>query len=398
MFAEAGQHEACGGVRHGGADAPARRCPAGYACSRQDSWWWFCKPTPNEAKPVAQQPQQQKQQPANDTRTAACNKPVSVNTSAAGVTYRRYSAMVAGKVLVRDVGSLSDNGATYQYGPETFDETSCENRCRRTRGCNAWRVCPWRMDSHKLYNGNLHPGCGRGCLDYGKTHTIWQGHPKAPMKMCASIAACSSTMINITWPAEFIGPANGFYGTKGCAWTCADGKVCKQVPDQPVCLFPECVNRNAIRRTDRWSLGTCTLLQVDSPADPKFTTGDAGYGWWSGTMELPATCKDLPAAKCDLCQEQKQSAGPAAVQGCLDCLRAKNVSGADELTWQDIIVVKCRKHGSQKFEEAGSTSDPRLSELECAYDAEKWMKSTGYWSPDKAECRAVRMEMQEIPQ
>jgi hypothetical protein len=79
-------------------------------------------------------------------------------------------------------------------------------------------------------------------------------------------------------------------------------------------------------------------------------------------------------------------------------LRAKNVSGADELTWQDIVVVKCRKHGSQTFEEVGSTSDPRLSELGCAYDAEKWMKSFGYWPPDKAECRAVRMEMQEIPQ
>jgi hypothetical protein len=125
--AAAEPQEPCGGLYHGGADAAARRCPAGYDCSRQDSWWWFCKPTPNDTKPVVQQPQKQQQQlqPANGSRTTGRIKPVSVNTSAAGVTYRRYSAMVSGRVLVRDVASLSDNGAEYQYGPETFDNTRC---------------------------------------------------------------------------------------------------------------------------------------------------------------------------------------------------------------------------------------------------------------------------------
>jgi hypothetical protein len=130
MPATADPFAPCGGLNHGGTDAAARRCPAGYACRRQDTWWWFCKPAPDDTKPPQQQLQKQQQQqpltlPATGGRTAARIKPLSVNTSAAGVIYRRYSAMVSGRVLVRDVASLSDNGAEYQYGPETHDETRC---------------------------------------------------------------------------------------------------------------------------------------------------------------------------------------------------------------------------------------------------------------------------------
>jgi hypothetical protein len=79
----------------------------------------------------------------------------------------------------------------------------------------------------------------------------------------------------------------------------------------------------------------------------------------------------------------------------LDCLRAKNVSGADELTWQDFAVVECRRKGRQVFEQVGASSEVRLSELGCAYDAEKWLKTKGFWSNNDAECRAVRMPMQD---
>jgi hypothetical protein len=74
------------------------------------------------------------------------------------------------------------------------------------------------------------------------------------------------------------------------------------------------------------------------------------------------------------------------------------VSGADELTWQDIINVQCRKNGSQTFESVGSTSQPRLSELGCAYDAaEKWIKANGFWRQNAAECRAVKVPVEDEP-
>jgi hypothetical protein len=49
------------------------------------------------------------------------------------------------------------------------------------------------------------------------------GDPGLKSEQCG--AACSERMVNITWPADFIGPYNQLGVHGACAWACKDGKV-----------------------------------------------------------------------------------------------------------------------------------------------------------------------------
>jgi len=299
---------------------------------------------------------------------------------------RRYNRMVDGKILVRDVASLAYDGMTYQYGPETYDAETCEDRCRRVPGCNAWAACEYKaVDWKSGVERKLHPGCGAGCLKYVKTNKIWSYGDKGLKSEECGGAGCSERMVNITWPADFVGPYNqlGVYGT--CAWTCKDGKVCKPNGQPGVCEFPTCADPKAEVATDRFALGKCVLMEVKDPTKPSLIAGPAGSGWASGTISAPKDCSGVSAYICSQCAALP--GGAAAAKKCRDCIRSKGVTGAKEVTLGDQARIWC-KGPDGKFEDTLSESRTRLSEFGCLYKPldrlQEWERKKG------AVCEARR--------
>lgn len=382
--ARAAAEQACGGLKHGGKDAASVACVEGFMCIRQDMWWWWCKPKQLGGPPTGSSQHSPILRPSSPALpkpgTAAIQPYATRTTQHGGIVFRRFRAMIKGRVLVRDAASISWDALRYQYGPQIHTAGSCENICRRTNGCNAWRLCPGFGTS----NGTLHPGCGTGCLAYAKAHRIWKRSDKDHKWQSCGLTGCSETMVNITWPAEFIGPYNGF-GTGSCAWTCKDGKVCKPKAEEffpPSCINPVCSNPAARVLKDSWSFGTCTLLQVDNPAQPTFVTGPESALWESGTVVLPAPCRGLSGQSCQVCFENKNSSA-AAVNTCLGCIRAKNVTGAQQITFEDHMGIWCKAAGG-KWEYYSSNSGLRYSELGCAYGVDK-LTAMGLTKPG-AQC------------
>jgi hypothetical protein len=166
--------------------------------------------------------------------------------------------------------------------------------------------------------------------------------------------------------------------------------VCKPKAEEffpPSCPFPVCTNPAARVLKDSWSFGTCTLLQVDNAAKPTFVTGREGALWESGTVVLPAACRGMSGQSCEVCFESNNSSG-AAVHKCLGCIRAKNVTGAQQITFEDHMAIWCKVPGG-KWEYYSSNSGLRYSELGCAYGLDR-LAAMGLTKPG-AQCEGRKL-------
>ncbi|WIA18818.1 hypothetical protein OEZ85_003499 [Tetradesmus obliquus] len=300
---------------------------------------------------------------------------------ASGVVLRRFSRLVAGRVLVRDVASLAYGGT-----PEAFDAAGCERHCFRTPGCNAWAVCSY---DPATMAGKVHPGCGAGCLAYKATATDYAA-PDADIHVERCSTFCSVRMANVPpLPADFAGPFNAI---RLCAWGCRDNKVCQPSDSAPgSCTYPDCLYREQKYETDRWALGKCTLLQVDA-ANPALVQGEAGSGWVSGTISNPTGCSDVSAHTCEQCHKLAGGSAAAAAEGCRACIRAKNVTAALEVSMGDMAEIWC-KGPDGLYAMIAADGNTRFSEFGCLYDVGVVMQGASVKTAgaSRTECEARRV-------